>query len=132
MNAEQILSQVKHLAPSVAFSVTRSLDNPPKSGYRTYDVDIEAVVVIAGELVEAGSSLGNCEYKDGEPIGDIHGYLPQKLQEAAQNLRELVTEESINLVMPVLIQLDTVIGFLKGEMERRYEAAAIKGKLATN
>lgn len=78
------------------FSVSRELDpnfvwdgdgpDPQEEGFNPYDVTVACRTVINGEQVEGESYLGGCYFQPDEPIGEIHGYLTQMVEEALDDL----------------------------------------------
>ena len=121
MTPELIFDNLKILAPSVAFSVEREIDydfvwdgdgeEPDES---PYDVEVIITTIDAGEIETHSEWLGGCYFADDEPIGDVHGYLPQMLLDSAENLLMCVATDDI------VRQLQSVIQFLKAEQSARY------------
>ena len=78
--------------PDVAIIVSRESDgsfvwdgdgpDPTEEGYDAYDVDVVACTIHKGELIEGRASLGGSYYLPDEPLADVHGYLPQMVDEA--------------------------------------------------
>lgn len=60
--------------------------DPRDEGFTPYNVTVKAITVRAGRLIESSSTLGGSYFKHTEPIGDIHGYLPQMVEEAIDGL----------------------------------------------
>ncbi len=89
--------------PDIAFSVSRQLDpsfrwdgdgpDPEDDGYRAYDVEVAATVIVNGAFVEGIACLGGSYFQSGEPNGNIHGYLLQMMDDA---LAELIANLSTN------------------------------------
>ncbi len=128
MNAEQIYERLKQIAPNVCFTVTREVDefavwdgdpakDPAKRGMICYDVDITAAAIFLGEAYEETASLGLCYYHEDEEIGDIGGFLPQKLNGAAKELFRTLPKEADSL----LSQLADVKSMLQIEIQQRYQ-----------
>lgn len=125
MNAKEIFNNLAELAPSVVFRASREADecfvwdgdgpDPWEEGYTPYNVTVEAMTIVGGVTVEGQSHLGGSYYKFDEPIDDVHGYLPQMLEEAAEEL-----EGEPEIVEPVAGQLKAAIAFLRKELEDRY------------
>lgn len=119
MHCEAIYAELRKLAPSVCFSASREVDpyftwdgdgeDPVNNGYTPYDVDVTASVIVGGVLVQETDSLGGCYFMDDEPIGDIHGYLPQMIQEAAV---ALLHKLPANIDPALVKQLQDVDAFL--------------------
>ena len=82
--------------PDVAITVTRELDpnfewdgdgpDPTEDGFDAYDVDVVACTIRNGELIEGRSSLGGSYFLPDEPLADVHGYLPQMVDEAVEEM----------------------------------------------
>ena len=80
----------------VAITVSRTVDecfvwdgdgpDPIDEGFQAYDVDVVASTIRDGKLIEGRASLGGSYYQDDEPLGEIHGYLPQMVEEAIEEL----------------------------------------------
>lgn len=78
--------------PEVAIVVSRSRDehfrwdgdgpDPESEGFRAYDVTVQAITIRAGVVIKGASHLGGSYFKPSVPCGDIHGYLPQMVDEA--------------------------------------------------
>ena len=88
--------------PDVAITVSRESDgffvwdgdgpDPTEDGYDAYDVDVVACTIRNGALVEGRASLGGCYFLPDEPLADVHGYLPQMVDEAVAEMdAELAT-----------------------------------------
>ena len=92
VEADKLLAELRELAPSIVFSVSREIDNsyrwdgdgqdPAKDGFDAYDVTVTASAIVKGELIEGNDYLGGSYFLSDEPTGMIHGYLPQMLAEA--------------------------------------------------
>lgn len=82
--------------PDVAITVTRELDpsfewdgdgpDPTEDGFDAYDVDVVACCIRNGQLIEGRASLGGSYFQPEEPIGAVHGYLPQMVDEAVEEM----------------------------------------------
>lgn len=133
MTADEILAKLKELAPSVAFETSRSIDatfewdgdgpDPADDGMFPYDVLVTASTVIDGELIEGRAGLGGCYMTKEEKIDDIGGYLPQKLEEALDELADQLAGnmEPDTTLLSVKAQLRVSKAFLKNESRRRWE-----------
>lgn len=122
------LEELKTIAPSIVFRVSRSIDrdarwdgtgpDPEEEGYVAYSVDVSAQCIVRGELIEGNAYLGCSYYKPDEPTGDAHGYLPQMLEEAATELPD--SEDKTK-----------ALAFLKSLMRRLYDEQRTKIALET-
>src|SRR5262245_45607761 len=93
-----ILKKLEKIAPDIDFVVNWEEDahfvwdgdgpDPRDEGYIPHDVDVIARVVLGGEEKKGTQSLGGVYDKPGEEAPDIHGYLPQMLDEAITDLVE--------------------------------------------
>lgn len=151
MTANDIYLTLKKLAPNVYFSAGRKLDpsfiwdgdapDPAEDGFDPYDVTVRAAAIINGELIEDSDSLGGSYFKENEPLDDIHGYLPEMLQEAAA----LLQDHLILSVSPspldadaaqhrshTIRQLDRVLDFLKQELRARWQTQQDEKKEVTH
>ncbi len=86
--------------PDIAITVTRELDfnfrwdgdgpDPEDEGFDAYDVDVKAYAIRNGTMYEGSASLGGSYFLPDEPTADIHGYLPQMVEEAVEELNAQV------------------------------------------
>lgn len=121
-----IITELKHIAPSIAFSVTFSRDpnfvwdgdgpDPRELGYEAYDIDVYARAIVKGEEVEGHHSLGGSYYKPGRFDPDVHGYLPQMLGDALDDVYEQL---SGSVLAEEALQADL---YLKYIMRKRWKA----------
>jgi hypothetical protein len=112
MKKSSLLDTLKQVAPCVVISVARRVDDfPPKwdgegidpceRGYWPYIVTVTAQAIQNGELVEASDTLGGCYYrkptarKSAEPIGDVHGYLPDMCYTALTSLMNKISDPKV-------------------------------------
>ena len=130
-----LCQQLKAIAPSVVFQVKHTKDpnciwdgdksfDPDEEGFEAYDVDVKANAIVAGEFVTGTASLGGTWEKPDEIDPYIGGYLPQMLQEAAEELLENET-----LPKELRGQLENAVKFLCEHMKHRHakqEQAASK------
>jgi hypothetical protein len=126
--ANDLLAVLRSAAPNVAFSVTAEYDpnfrwdgdgpDPEDEGFEAHDVTVAAKAIVAGEELEGEAYLGGHYLKDGEPLGDLGGYLPQMLEEAA---RELAGQLEMPRDTVLAGQLADAIALIKGEMRARYD-----------
>src|ERR1700721_1573741 len=96
VEGQKKIDALKLSRPDVVITVSRERDDnfswdgdgpdPVNDGYYPYDVDVTARTIRNGEMIEGTASLGGSYYQDEEPIGEIHGYLPQKVDEAIEEL----------------------------------------------
>jgi hypothetical protein len=116
------LEALREVAPHVTFTVDREEDphdrwNEKEWGeqgnFTSYDYDFSARVIERGKIVEGQAHLGSC-WNDGPIDTDCNGYLPQKLEEAAEELRALCKD------MLHHNELDAAIILLTQELETRY------------
>lgn len=133
MTATEIYARLKDLAPNVAFSASKDEDrscvwdgngpDPADNGLIAYDVTVTACTILDGDYVEGNAYLGSCYMEHDEAIDDIGGYLPQKLEEAAEDLQNEIADlqDGVSL-RHVENQLKNVIAFIKQEMQYRYDA----------
>lgn len=102
MAVPQLLTGLRQVSPSIAFSVTRGMDqsyewegdgpDPLEAGYEPYNVTVSAFVIIHGEVVTGIDYMCGCYYRPDEPCGDVNGYLHQMLVGALDDLRSIVGE----------------------------------------
>ena|SRR5688572_16656156 len=139
MNAEQIMERLREIAPNVAFSVSRESDpyfswdgegpDPRDEGFEPCNVTVTAKAIVNGRTVEGHDYLGGSYFKPDEKCGDVHGYLPQMLLEASEDLR---LQSPIEHGSPLDMALGHVAIFLNAEMRNRYnEQMAEHNQLST-
>lgn len=95
---------LRELRPDVAIMVVRSIDwrcewggdgpNPREEGFEPYVVTVTATAIKDGVLVQGGDFLGSCWYRPTEAIGEIHGYLPQMVEQAVSELDACLAAQS--------------------------------------
>lgn len=122
-----LLSDLKVIAPGIAFSVSRKHDehyvwdesgrDPRGRGFLPYVIVVKARSIIHGELLEGSASICGSYYKPEEPIGDIHGYLPQMLMEAAEILDSQICARFG--VHPAREEALAAVQFLRAWMEKQ-------------
>ena len=86
--------------PDIAVTVTRKADSyfswdgdgddPRNEGFEPCDVYVKAFAIKSGTLLEGSACLGGSYYRPDEFTGDIHGYLPQMLEEAIEELDKAI------------------------------------------
>ena len=123
-SAKAILMELKKIAPSIAFSVEHTVDrdyewdgdgpDPREEGFDPYDVDVYATAIVDGDEVEGRASLGGTYDKPDDIDPDIGGYLPQMLQEAAEELASKVSG-------PLRAEAKAASKYLKDVMRSRYD-----------
>jgi hypothetical protein len=125
LTAEQILSRLKDLAPDVAFSVVSEPlpdyvwdgdgPDPIEDGLMPHEVVVSARAVENAALIEDDKACYGHYLKEGESPGDVGGYLPQMLKDAASYLLKRLTDGRLKG------QVRAVIEFLRVEMRERWE-----------
>ena len=93
---QECIETLRLSRPEIAITVSRIIDeyfrwdgegpDPVKRGYYPYDVDVKATCIINGTVFEGSASLGGSYFKENEPINEIHGYLPQMVEEAIEQM----------------------------------------------
>lgn len=126
MTSDEIYAALAVCAPDIEFSSSRELDedsewdgdgpDPVEEGFSPYVVTVTARCIANGRLQEGERSLSSSYFRDDEEIGDVHGYLPQMLEEAASELLKKTTERRHN------VQLEQVLHVLSLEMRARWQA----------
>jgi hypothetical protein len=126
MTHDEIYTELRALAPSVAFFASSAPDpdfdwdgdgpDPAEEGMMAVDVTVTALAVADGAEVTGEAYLGGHYLYPNEEAGDIGGYLPQKLAEAADHLVEQLPPLS-----PLRHELAAVRAFLDREMRDRYD-----------
>lgn len=117
--------KLKELAPNVVFSLSWSPDHDGRwdktwgdqNDFECLNADFSAKAIVGGVEVEGNAYLGECWEKYGERDPEVGGYLPQKLQEAANELFKLVPEDAEALRK----ELFAVDRYLKEIMQQRWE-----------
>jgi hypothetical protein len=125
MSADEIYAELRKLAPAVAFEAKVTLDpdfvwdgdGPEPDDMLACDVDISARAIVGGVMLEGSASMGgHYVYDEDDEPGDLNGYLPQMLREAAGALLRQLPSTN-----PIRLELVVVDEFLKTEMRRRYD-----------
>ena len=121
------MEKLKEIAPLVAVTTSRKRDeyyqwdgdgpDPSEDGYEVYDVTVEACAIVKGERAYGHHYLGGSYYQDDEPLGEIHGYLPQMVEEALVDLAKL-TGSNPHLHGQVLAG----IAFMRDVLQQLYDA----------
>ena len=125
VRAGDIFNDLRRIAPNLSFSTHWQEDpsyvwdgdgpDPADDGMVAYDVRVVARAIVDGVLAEGRQSLGGAyDYPD-KRDPDVHGYLPQMLEEAAQELAAKVSG-------PLKSQCAAAIKYLTGVMKKNYEA----------
>ena len=96
-----LLPELAH-RPDVAVILKRERDDyyqwdgdgpdPCEDGFDPYDVMVKVVTIRNGRLFEGKDTLGGCYFKPDEPFDEIHGYLPQMLEAALEELDQQLIE----------------------------------------
>lgn len=96
MDKQPCIEALRRTYPDIAISVSRSVDyscvwngdspDPVLEGYIPHDIEVTTTKIHRGCLIVGSAYLGSSYYQPGEPIGDIHGYLPQMVDEAMDDL----------------------------------------------
>jgi hypothetical protein len=125
MTPDGIFAALCRIAPNVRFSTSKEVDpyytwdgdgpDPVERGLYPHDVLFTCCVIVDGELKEAVASLGGSYFELDEEVGDAHGYLLDKLEEAAL---ELMGE--LDSQLRLWTQLDDAVRFLKEQSRREY------------
>lgn len=106
---QDLIDRLKQERPDMAIIVVRTVDeyyvwdgdgeDPRCDGLDPYNVDVIARTIRGGVEIAGCSSLGGCYFEPGEPIGEIHGYLFQMVDEAvtelASHLADLVVDPPV-------------------------------------
>lgn len=126
LDAAAVFSGLKEVAPNIAFKVRWDQDpnfrwdgdgpDPADEGYIAYDVTFSAKAIEDGELISGEAYLGGSYSKPGEHDPDVHGYLPQKLDEALEDLGNMDIRSETHRQ-----QILAARKFLKDVMHARYE-----------
>ena len=97
---QECIETLRASRPDVAITVSRAIDtnfrwdgdgpDPYLDGYDPYDVTVRASTIQAGELIEGESTLGGSYFKRDEPFNELHGYLPQMVEEAVEEMDALI------------------------------------------
>lgn len=122
---EKIFHELKRIAPSIVFSVSRTEDedskwdgdgpDPAEEGFVAYNVEVTAMAIVKGEEIEGVTYLGGSYDKPGEQDPDIHGYLPQMLDDALDDM--------VGTLSGLLLrQAKAAKKYLRDAMKRRYDA----------
>lgn len=103
---------LRDMLPTVAISVHREHDrdavwdgegpDPVEIGYEPYVVVVRAIAIMNGEIIEGSAYLGSSYYKADEPLGMVHGYLPQLIEEALEELHKIHPAGWLEVVQPFL------------------------------
>jgi len=99
LSHKRIIAQLARLAPHVHIATEWQEDHyfawdgdgpdPTTYGYYPHDVTVTAMKIDRGKLLEAESCLGGSYSEPGGPhCPDCHGYFPQMVEEALEELRE--------------------------------------------
>ena len=93
---QECIEALRASLPDVAITVTREEDpyfvwdgdgpDPIENGFEPCNVTVTASTIHHGELIQGKSTLGGSYFEPDEPCADIHGYLPQMVEEAVEEL----------------------------------------------
>lgn len=93
---KQKINALKLTRPDVCIKVSRTIDrnfrwdgdgrDPVERGMDAYDIDVTAMTIRNGKIVEGHASLGGTYMYPQDKIGEISGYLPQMVDEAVEEL----------------------------------------------
>lgn len=118
------MEELKAIAPSVAISVSKQVDesfkwdgdgpDPKKSGYFPHDVTVSARLIHCGQFVEACAYLGGSYYRKDQTCGEVNGYLPQMVEEALSDLAKKVSGSNP--------QIESAIAHMERVMQQKYAA----------
>jgi hypothetical protein len=124
----KIFAKLRSIAPSILFQVKWEEDryfrwdgdgpDPRERGYDPHDVDVSATAIVKGQEVQGEASLGGVYDKPDKKDPDIHGYLPQMLEEAASKLSDSLPGGSGRLIDEVQAACE----YLKRVLKLRYQA----------
>jgi hypothetical protein len=97
----EIAARLAVLAPSIAFSVSREIDenyrwdghseDPTENGSDAYFVTVTAHAILDGRMAGGASIMGGFYFLPDEPTGELNGYLLQMLKDAAEDLQYTLT-----------------------------------------
>lgn len=126
---DALLPALHDIAPSIVITITHEPDDDgfynwneeewgPAENYECYRTTVTATVILNGEFVTASAYLG-CSYeKFGEPkCPEIHGYLPQMIEEAITELRKT----DLPGFMTQYCQAGNAIAHLRSVLQQRYD-----------
>jgi len=136
MTAQNLLNQLKRSSPSLAFSVSRERDenfcwdgdgpDPIDEGFEPCDVTVTASSIVKGSLREGTNFLGGSYFKLDEPCDDVHGYLPQMLDAALDDLtHSLPIDAPAGLFQEILAAHELITSELRKRWEAQPAAAGI-------
>lgn len=97
---QDLIQALKLSRPDIAISVTRSRDesfrwdgdgpDPEDEGYVAYDIDVTAITIRSGEILEGRDSLGGSYWSPDDPIGEVGGYLQDMVETAVEELDQAI------------------------------------------
>lgn len=127
MTATELYARLKTVAPNVAFGAASKKDHyyvwdgdgpdPVDEGFYAHDVEVTATAVTEGAIQTGTAYMCGHYRKDDEPLDDLGGYLPQMLEEAANELVKLTPPDS-----HLRAELTNALSLLTQEMRDRYDA----------
>lgn len=96
MTGMEQIEALRTSRPDMAITVSREYDpnfawdgdgpDPIEDGYLPYDGTVRATTIRKGNLIVGEDVLGGSYYAENEPAGEIHGYLPQMIDEALKEM----------------------------------------------
>lgn len=123
-----LLESMRDIAPHVRIEIIKELDpffewdgdspDPALSGLVCYQVEIKAICITQGFMEEHSAYLGGCYDKPGAYCPDIHGYLPQLIDDALEGLAKLAP---ISADTSIATQIGCALSHLKLIMRKSYE-----------
>jgi DNA-binding NarL/FixJ family response regulator len=99
MTGKEKIEELRKTRPEIAITITISRDEDEnfvwadaytEEGYVSYDITVTACKIVNGTLISGEAYLGGAYYKPEEEIGEMHGYLPQKIDEALGELEKKI------------------------------------------
>jgi len=125
IHAHEIFRDLRKIAPNLSFSTHWQEDpdyawdgdgpDPASQGMVAHDVRVIARAIFNGIMAEGREHLGGCYDLPDKRDPDVHGYLPQMLEEATQELAGQVTG-------PLKTQCAAALRYLKAVLQKNYEA----------
>lgn len=124
------MAELAELAPSISFGIVWEVDNyfswdgegpdPREEGFSPYNVTVSATSISKGKVIEGFAYLGGCYEKPGEKDPDVHGYLPQKLEEAIDDILDLLRGSTKDQAEAAKAYLKKVMKLRHGNQMKRW------------